>query len=151
MNPTPALVILLLGVMMSSHHQSSMLSTMVHKQWGTMFVGFAFARAVTYVLLYISPPSSYLPARPPSEIITSFCLIAGGLLFMESNKDTIAALESFELDAMFTFTITMGFTCLLMAWLTSVVAYKGWLTRDSKASSFASNLNQQISVLHRQA
>jgi len=32
MNPLPALVVLLLGLMMSSHHQSSMVSTMIHKQ-----------------------------------------------------------------------------------------------------------------------
>lgn len=129
MNPVPALVILLLGVMMSSHHQSSALSTNIHKQWGIMFVGFALARAVTYLLLYISPPKSYLPARPPSEIITSFCLVAGGLLFMVSNKDTIASLEAFELEGMFVFTVTMGLTCLLLAWITFVVAFKGYLTR----------------------
>jgi hypothetical protein len=84
MNPLPALIILLLGMMMSSHHQMSMVSTMVHKQWGTLLVGAAFARAATYVLLYLSPPTSILPSRPPSEIITAFCLMAGGLIFMAS-------------------------------------------------------------------
>jgi len=66
MNPIPGLIILLLGKMMSSHHQASMLSTMIHSQWGGMFMGFAMARAVTYITLYISPPKSYLPSRPPS-------------------------------------------------------------------------------------
>ena len=75
---------MLLGTMMSGHHQVSMLSTMIHKQWGTMFVGFALARAVTYILLYISPPTSFLPSRPPSEIISAFCLIAGGITVIES-------------------------------------------------------------------
>ena len=32
MNPLPALIIMLLGIMMGSHHQASMTSTMVHKQ-----------------------------------------------------------------------------------------------------------------------
>lgn len=32
LNPIPALVILLLGIMMSSHHQESTISTMIHKQ-----------------------------------------------------------------------------------------------------------------------
>ncbi len=32
MNPFPALIIMLLGLMMGSHHQMSMVSTMVHKQ-----------------------------------------------------------------------------------------------------------------------
>lgn len=84
LNPMPALVILLLGLMMSSHRQESMVSTMVHKQWGTLLVGFALARGATYILLYIKPPTSYLPARPPTEIIASFCLIGGGLIFMLS-------------------------------------------------------------------
>ncbi len=84
LNPVPGLMILLLGVMMGSHHQASMLSTMIHRQWGTLFVGFSMARALTYILLYLSPPTSCLPARPPTEIVTSFCLIAGGLVFMES-------------------------------------------------------------------
>lgn len=84
LNPMPALVILLLGIMMGSHHQESMTSTMVHKQWGNMLVGFALARGMTYVLLFLKPPTSYLPARPPTEIVSSFCLIAGGLIFMLS-------------------------------------------------------------------
>jgi hypothetical protein len=84
LNPMPALIIMLLGMMMGSHHQDSMTSTMVHKQWGNMLVGFAIARGMTYVLVYLKPPTSYLPARPPTEIIASFCLISGGLIFMMS-------------------------------------------------------------------
>lgn len=84
LNPMPALVILLLGMMMGSHHQDSMTSTMVHKQWGDLLVGFALARGATYIMLYLKPPTSYLPARPPTEVISSFCLIAGGLIFMLS-------------------------------------------------------------------
>jgi len=134
MNPMPALIILLLGKMMSSHHQASMLSTMIHSQWGSMFMGFALARGLTYITMYISPPTSYLPSRPPTEIITSFCLVAGGITFMLSNKDTVAALEAYDLDAMFTFTITMGLTALLMAWTTVVVAVKGWaVQRESRS------------------
>lgn len=134
LNPLPGLIILLLGLMMSSHHQDSMVSTMVHKQWGTLFVGFALARAVTYILMYLSPPSSYLPSRPPSEIITSFCLISGGLIFMASNKNTVAAMEHYDLDAMFIFTVTMGLTAFLMAWTILVLALKGWAARRDQPS-----------------
>lgn len=84
LNPMPALVILLLGVMMSSHHQDSVVSTMVHSQWGMLLVGFSISRAVTYVLLYLNPPSSLLPGRPPTELVASFCLISGGIIFMLS-------------------------------------------------------------------
>lgn len=134
MNPFPGLIILLLGLMMSSHHQSSMVSTMVHKQWGTLFVGFALSRAVTYIMTYISPPVSYLPSRPPSELVSSFCLISGGLIFIASNKDTVAALEHYNIHAMFPFTVTMGFTAFLMAWAIIVLAVKGWALRRTQES-----------------
>ncbi|UPX19172.1 uncharacterized protein EKO05_0009442 [Ascochyta rabiei] len=137
MNPMPALIILLLGKMMSSHHQASMLSTMIHSQWGSMFMGFALARCLTYVIMYITPPTSYLPSRPPTEIITAFCLVAGGITFMVSNKDTVAALESYGLDAMFIFTVTMGLTALLLAWTTVVLAIKGWAVRVEGRSQYA--------------
>jgi hypothetical protein len=126
LNPFPALIILLLGLMMSSHHQASSISTMIHKQWGTLLVGFAVARALTYILIYIAPPQSFLPSRPPTEIVTSFCLISGGIIFMLSNKDTVAAMDRYQLNAMFSFTLTMGFTAFLMAWTMIVLAVKGW-------------------------
>lgn len=84
MNPIPALIVFLLGIMMSAHHQESMISTMIHKQWGTLLLGGAFARGATYVIFYLSPPTSVLPSRPPTELIAAFCLIAGGSLFMAS-------------------------------------------------------------------
>ncbi|CAE7176030.1 hypothetical protein CFE70_005437 [Pyrenophora teres f. teres 0-1] len=136
MNPLPALIIMLLGKMMSSHHQTSMVSTMIHSQWGSMFMGFALARGVTYITLYISPPTSFLPSRPPTEIVTAFCLIAGGITFMVSNKDTVAALESYNLDAMFIFTVVMGVTALLMAWTTVLIAIKGWALRKESNSQY---------------
>lgn len=130
-NPFPALIIFLLGLLMSSHHQASPVSTTLHKQWGTLFVGFALTRTLTYILTYLSPPSSYLPSRPPSEIITSFCLISGGLVFMASNRDTVAAMEQYELNAMFGFTVTVGVTAALMAWTIVVLAVKGWAVQQS--------------------
>jgi heme/copper-type cytochrome/quinol oxidase subunit 4 len=136
MNPMPGLIILLLGKMMSSHHQESMLSTMIHSQWGGMFMGFALARGLTYIAMYIAPPTSFLPSRPPTEIITSFCLVAGGITFMLSNKDTVAALEAYHLDAMFTFTVTMGLTALLMAWATVTIAVKGWAVHKEGMSQY---------------
>ncbi|KAL8693567.1 MAG: hypothetical protein Q9218_001609 [Villophora microphyllina] len=140
MNPFPALIVLLLGLMMSSHHQHSMVSTMVHKQWGSLFVGFALARAVTYLLTYLSPPTSYLPSRPPSEIIASFCLISGGLIFIASNKDTVGAMERHNLNAMFVFTVTMGSTAFLMAWEMIVLAVKGWAMREKQPAFHSSRV-----------
>ena len=153
MNPIPALVVLLLGMMMSSHHQESMVSTMIHKQWGTLLVGAAFARAATYILFYLSPPTSILPGRPPTELITAFCLMAGGFIFMASvssvlppnqidtdrlqASDVTTSMELRDLDAMFVFTVSMGVITFLMAWIIVVLAVKGWALKKENKTSFA--------------
>ncbi|KIW61419.1 hypothetical protein PV05_01541 [Exophiala xenobiotica] len=129
LNPMPALIILLLGLMMSSHHQDSMTSTTVHKQWGNLLGGFAVARLVTYVIIYISPPSSVYPSRPPTELISAFCLISGGLVFMASTRDIIHFMEGADLMAMFVFTVVMGFTAFIMSYEVFVLCLKGWATR----------------------
>jgi hypothetical protein len=84
MNPFPALVILLLGITMSSHTQHNMISSMVHKQWGTLLTGASFCRGLTYITMWLKPPRSILPSRPPTELLTSFALMAGGIIFMVS-------------------------------------------------------------------
>lgn len=129
LNPMPALVIFLLGLMMSSHTQHSPVSASIHKQWGLLFAGFSLSRILTYVTMYLRPPTTYAPSRPPTEIIASFCLVAGGVIFMASNADTVHALEGYELDAMFVFTVVMGLACLLLAWMVVVVAVKNWAVR----------------------
>lgn len=124
-NPMPALTILLMGAMMGAHKQESVVSTMLHARWGALFAAFALARSATYVTLYTKPPSSYLPSRPPSEIITSFCLLAGGLLFMNSARDVVQAIESTGLDAMTVFLGSMGLTGVILAWELVLFAIKG--------------------------
>ena len=123
-------------MMMSGHHQQSMVSTMLHKSWGSLFAAAALFRGLTYVLTYLAPPTSYLPARPPSEIIVSFCLISGGLLFMGSNGDFVRGMEHYGLDAMFLFTVTMGLTAFLMAWEIVVLAIEGWAVRRERARAY---------------
>lgn len=135
MNPIPALIVLLLGMMMSSHHQATMIATMIHKQWGMLLVGAAFARAATYIVFYLSPPTSIFPGRPPTELITAFCLMAGGMIFMASAHDTINTLELHNLDAMFMFTVSMGVITFLMAWIILVIAIKGWAVRKENRSA----------------
>lgn len=83
-NPFPGLIIFMTGIMMSMHHQESMLSTMVHKQWGYLLAAFALFRLGTYFLMFLSPPKSYIPSRPVTELLASFCLICGGMVFMVS-------------------------------------------------------------------
>jgi hypothetical protein len=83
-NPVPALVILLLGSIMSSHVQESAISTMVHRQWGQLLAGASCARGVTYVVMWLKPPTSRYPGRPPTEVLVAFGLVSGGVIFMAS-------------------------------------------------------------------
>jgi len=128
-NPIPALVILLLGIMMSSHTQADMTSSMIHKQWGNLLAAASFSRGLTYIIMYMKPPRSIFPGRPPTELLTAFGLIAGGIIFMASSEDTVRAMINHELDAMFMYTVTMGFVGLYMAWVVLVLAIKGWAVR----------------------
>ncbi|KAL4750176.1 hypothetical protein BDW72DRAFT_120036 [Aspergillus terricola var. indicus] len=137
LNPMPALIILLLGMMMGGHHQTSMVSSMVHKSWGNMLIGFALARGVTYVLMYLKPPTSYLPSRPPTEIVASFCLISGGLIFMLSTRNVVEALEYYELDAMFATSIALGLTAFIMAWEIVLIAIKAWAVKRQSRPQLA--------------
>ncbi|KAI9717232.1 MAG: hypothetical protein M1828_007253 [Chrysothrix sp. TS-e1954] len=140
MNPIPALIIMLLGILMSSHAQNSMVSSAIHKQWGTLFSCFALARGVTYITMWIKPPQTYLPSRPPSELVAAFCLVSGGLIFMASNTDTVHSLETHGLMANFIFTTVMSLTSLLMAWMTVVVAIKAWASeRTWRTRQYSSN------------
>lgn len=125
-NPMPALTIILLGMLMSSHHQSSIVSMAIHAQWGNLIMAAGLARGATYLLYFLKPPTSRLPGRPPTEVVAAFCLIAGGVVFMVSARDSVAALEKTGLDAMFVFTVVCGFVAGLMAWELVVLSIKGW-------------------------
>ncbi|KAF5677284.1 YTP1-like protein [Fusarium heterosporum] len=132
LNPIPALVIMLLGLMMSSHTQHSMMSSMVHKQWGNLLLGASLARSLTYLLMFIKPPKSVFPSRPPTELLAAFGLISGGIIFMASSTDTVNGMVHYDLDAMFMYTVTMGLVGLLMAWVVIVLAVKGWAVQIEK-------------------
>jgi len=134
LNIMPALIILLLGIMMSTHEQDSMVSQTVHKQWGTLLACFALCRAFTYLLNYLAPPKAIYPSRPPTELAASFCLISGGLIFMLSTKDIIYYMEVYNLMPMFVFTVAMGFSAFLMAYTMFVVGAKGWAVRREHKS-----------------
>lgn len=128
-NPMPSIVIFLLGILMSQHHQPSHLSTVIHTQWGMLLAAAAVFRLLTYMMFFRAPPQGLQPSRPPTEVVAAFCLVAGGLVFMISNKDTVAYLDVLGVDAMFSLTVTVGFTALVLSWVTVVVAVKGWAGR----------------------
>ncbi|KAL6247676.1 hypothetical protein RBB50_005024 [Rhinocladiella similis] len=132
-NPIPAMIIFLLGIILGGHHQDTVESTMMHKWFGNFLTAAAIMRSVTYVLLYIAPAQSSSPSRPPSELVTSFCLMSGGLMLMASNRDTVDAMAENDLNAMVVATVIMGLSAVLMAWCLVLVTVKEWAQSREKA------------------
>lgn len=111
-NPFPALVIGVTGAAMSAHAQAyvfqvclsffashlagslTTLKVQIHALWGYLLVGFAILRSLTYCFLWLGPPRSLLPSRPPTEALGSFFLACGGLMFIFSTEElTFAAMR----------------------------------------------------------
>ncbi|KAF3209484.1 hypothetical protein TWF192_004137 [Orbilia oligospora] len=138
MNVFPSLVIFMLGILMGSHHQEKVLGTMLHKQWGLLLSGAAVFRLGSFLLVFLKPPTSYLPSRPFTEPLAAFALMAGGLVFCLSNSETINAFDAMNVDGMFAFTLSLGITALLMSYQTLVIALKGWAVKREASRSHKS-------------
>ncbi|KAF5099235.1 hypothetical protein D0Z00_001738 [Geotrichum galactomycetum] len=129
LNPLPAFIVFWTGVLMSQHEQAMPLSTTIHMQWGYLFSVGALFRFTTYLVMFLKPPTSTVPSRPATELVTSFCLLCGGLVFMQSNTETVEAMIYRSLDGMFTLNVTVGITALIMAWIMVVSTIKAWASR----------------------
>lgn len=110
-NPFPALVIGVTGAAMSAHAQAYVFQVypgwscafnlyltigqvQIHELWGWLLLGFSVLRCLTYFFLWLGPPKSVLPSRPPTEALGSFFLACGGLMFMFSTEEvTLAAMR----------------------------------------------------------
>lgn len=106
-NPFPALVIGVTGAAMSAHFQpyvfavsfiyldektcQSLDKVQIHSLWGNLLVAFSVLRCFTYFFLWLGPPQSVLPSRPPTEALGSFFLACGGLVFMLSTEEVTNA------------------------------------------------------------
>ncbi|KAG7097119.1 hypothetical protein E1B28_004497 [Marasmius oreades] len=135
-NPFPALVIGVTGAAMAAHHQNYVFQIQVHQLWGGLLLAWAVLRWLTYFFLWVSPPQSYLPSRPPTEALGSFFLACGGLCFMLSNEEiTFAAMRRGRDDVMMFLNVAVAFTCFAMVWTLCVVAFKGYLKAKFKYKS----------------
>lgn len=123
-NPFPIFTIFWTGLLMSKHSQASSLSTEIHVQWGSLLTYGTFFRLLTFLLMSYPPFQSNLPTKPLTELITSFCLLSGGLIFMESTDQVIEALAYRGLTPMFTMNVSVGVIALVMAWIMTLVAFK---------------------------
>ena len=93
-NPFPALVIGVTGAAMSAHAQVYVFQVQIHVLWGGLLSAFAVLRCLTYFFLWLGPPRSVMPSRPPTEALSSFFLACGGLMFQFSTEElTLAAMR----------------------------------------------------------
>ncbi|KAH9951852.1 hypothetical protein B0H21DRAFT_194621 [Amylocystis lapponica] len=134
-NPFPAFCIGVTGAAMSAHFQPYLFAVQIHMLWGYLLSAFAVLRCLTYFFLWLSPPRSVLPSRPPTEALGSFFLACGGLMFMFSTEElVIAAMRQGHDDMMMFMNVGIAITCLAFCWTLSVVAFKGWLKSHTHAA-----------------
>ncbi|KAF8640010.1 hypothetical protein AX17_001254 [Amanita inopinata Kibby_2008] len=134
-NPFPALVIGVTGAAMSAHFQMYLFQVQIHALWGNLLVAFAVLRCFTYFFLWLGPPRSILPSRPPTEALGSFFLACGGLVFMFSTEEvTVAAMRRGRDDVMMFLNVAVAITCFAFCWTLCVVAFKGWLKMRARPS-----------------
>ncbi|KAI9001345.1 hypothetical protein BD414DRAFT_404717 [Trametes punicea] len=127
-NPFPAICIGITGAAMSAHFQTYLFQVQIHMLWGYLLSGFAVMRCLTYFFLWLGPPRSILPSRPPTEVVASFLLACGGLEFMFSTEElTIAAMRQGHDDVMLFLNMGVAITCLAFCWTLLIVSFKGWL------------------------
>ncbi|GAA5984215.1 hypothetical protein JCM10908_006093 [Rhodotorula pacifica] len=136
-NPFPALCIGVTGVAMAAHHQTYQFQVDIHALWGNLLGAFAAFRFLTYFFLFLRPPSSILPSRPPTEALAALALTSGGVVFILSVEQvTFAAMRHHADDVMAFLNLTVALVCAWFFWTACLFAIKGWAqSRTAKASS----------------
>ncbi|BGP40161.1 hypothetical protein JCM10449v2_004119 [Rhodotorula kratochvilovae] len=138
-NPFPALCIFVIGVAMAAHHQTYQFQVDIHALWGNLLAAFAVFRFLTYFFLYLRPPASILPSRPPTEALASLCLTSGGVVFILSTEQvTFAAMRHQADDVMAFLCLTVAAVCAWFLWTAMLFGIKGWAISRSAPASPAS-------------
>ncbi|GAA5925624.1 Tvs1p [Sporobolomyces koalae] len=126
-NPFPALVIGVTGIAMSAHHQAYQFQVEIHALWGYLLAAFSLFRFLTYFFLYLRPPASILPSRPPTEALASLFLTCGGVVFVLSTEQiTFAAMRHHADDMMAFLNVTFALVCVIFFWIAVLFGLKGW-------------------------
>ncbi|KAH7102972.1 hypothetical protein BKA62DRAFT_698188 [Auriculariales sp. MPI-PUGE-AT-0066] len=142
-NPMPGMVIGVTGLAMSAHHQATQFLVQIHTLWGMLLAGFSALRWITYFLLWVRnrsgrPIASNEPSRPPTEVLASFCLSCGGLVFILSMEPVgTATIRAGHDDIMMFMNLAVSLTCFAFLWTFGVLAFNGYIkTRSLPTSSF---------------
>ncbi|KAI8145962.1 hypothetical protein BJV82DRAFT_30610 [Fennellomyces sp. T-0311] len=146
MNPFPGLIVLFTGISMGNHHQDTVYGTNIHYLWGLLLGLAAMCRFVTYITLYINPPTNNQPTRPPSEAIGAFLLIAGSILFMASNSGTLTWLRRENVDKMFLMNICVALSSMTLCYVFFIFVMKAWAMKREAIKK--DKLRRQLGLSH---
>ncbi|KDQ16101.1 hypothetical protein BOTBODRAFT_31175 [Botryobasidium botryosum FD-172 SS1] len=139
-NPFPALVIGVTGAAMSAHHQTYLFQVQIHALWGYLLLAFAVLRFFTYFFLWLRPPRSVLPSRPPTEALASFFLACGGFTFILSTEQIgFAAMRRGHADIMMHLNLVVAVICFIFTWCMGILAFRGWAVAAMSSSSRSNN------------
>lgn len=115
---------------MSAHEQEYAFSMTIHSLWGRLLALAAVCRVLTYTFLFLRPPASILPSRPPTEALTAFFLSAGGIVFMLSSDEVIFWALRNGMDSVMAFAnATVAFVCFVFMFVFVLMGLKGWASR----------------------
>ncbi|KAF8313216.1 hypothetical protein DL93DRAFT_2114178 [Clavulina sp. PMI_390] len=148
-NPIPPLVTGITGAAMSAHVQPYVFLKSVHILWGNLLLAFAVMRCLTYIVLWLRPPTaerSVLPSRPPTEALGSIFLACGGLVFMSSTEEIeFTMMRNGHDDIMMLLNMVLAITCIVFCWCVVTLCVKGWARSQafSERASSSSNSSQR--------
>ncbi|ORY89437.1 hypothetical protein BCR35DRAFT_350424 [Leucosporidium creatinivorum] len=135
-NPFPAIIIGTTGIAMSAHAQIFQFQVEVHALWGLLLGLFAAFRFLTYFFLWLRPPTSILPSRPPTEAVGALLLTSGGIVFLLSTEQVaFAALRHGFDDIMAFLNVTISLVSIAFAWIVILFALQGWALRRFHAQA----------------
>ncbi|KAF7722359.1 hypothetical protein EC973_003204 [Apophysomyces ossiformis] len=137
LNPFPALTVLMTGISMGNHHQDTQYSSNIHYMWGLLLSCAAICRFLTYLSLYRRPPVNAQPTRPPTELVGSFFLIAGSILFMASNSGTLLWLRRNQVDSMFLMNVCVALTAMTLSYVAIMMLIKAWAMKREQRKQVA--------------
>ncbi|KAG8922791.1 hypothetical protein FRC02_011609 [Tulasnella sp. 418] len=141
-NPFAALAIGITGIAMAAHHQTYLFQVQIHTLWGNLLALYAVFRCFTYIFVWMAPPKTIRPSRPPTEAVASFFLTAGGLTFMSSTEQIgFWAMRSGRDDVMMFLNLIVALTFLCFTWVFGVLSFRKYMiNKNSKMSGVSKSV-----------
>ncbi|RIB18554.1 hypothetical protein C2G38_1966717 [Gigaspora rosea] len=130
-NIMPALIILFTGYAMSSHAQSSEISTKIHAMFGYVLMSASLVRLVE--IGFLSEKTLV-----PLNYLGPYMLIFAGLLFMGANIEQIASLTQLGIDP-FSYALVLASTAFLIFFYTNVLIDLYWRSGQNDGEPIGNN------------